>query len=284
MYPLSFSEYASAYDGSTDAAWNDYYTFGGMPLILSRENDEMKAHYLVDLFETVYLRDICDRNDIRHVDELEVLINVLASSVGSLTNPSRLQRTFKSTQNKQITDKTIKSYIDYLEEAFLVENALRFDVKGRKYIDTPLKYYYVDVGLRNALLGFREQEENHIMENVIFNELKVRGYTVDVGIVDTTETNTEGKRQKKRLEVDFIARKGNDQCYIQSTLSLSNPQKLEQERRSLVKIPDSFRKIIIVRDSIKTKHDDDGIITMGLFDFLLNQDSLSRPSMHSVGT
>jgi len=275
MYPLSFSEYAPAHNGSTDAAWNDYYTFGGMPLILSRENDEMKAQYLATLFDTVYLRDICDRNDIRHVDELEILINVLASSVGSLTNPSKLQRTFKSTQNKHITDKTIKTYIDYLEEAFLVENALRFDVKGRKYIDTPLKYYFVDVGLRNARLGFRQQEESYIMENVIFNELKVRGYSVDVGVVDTTETNTEGKRQKKRLEVDFIARKGNDQCYIQSTLSLSSPQKLEQERRSLIKIPDSFRKTIVVRDSIKMKRDDDGIVTMGLFDFLLNQDSLS---------
>ena len=272
--PLCFAEFTSAYPGSVEDAWKDYYTFGGMPLILSREDDEMKTQYLNTLFSTVYLRDICDRNNISHVDELEVLISFLASSVGSLTNPSKLEKTFKSTQNRHITDKTIKTYIDYLEEAFLVDSAQRFDVKGRKYTDTPLKYYFVDVGLRNARLEFRQQEENHIMENIIFNELKVRGYSVDVGVVITTETNAEGKRQKKRLEVDFIAKSGNNQCYIQSALSMADPAKAVAEMRSLIKIPDSFRKYIIVRDNIKTKRDDHGIVTMGLFDFLLNQDCL----------
>jgi len=272
--PLSFFEYASVYDGTVTKAWKDYYTFGGMPLILSRENDEMKAQYLTRLFDTVYLRDICERNDIRHDREFEVLIDFLASSIGSLTNPAKLQKTFKSTQNKHLTDKTIKTYIDYLEEAFLLRGAQRFDVKGRKYIDTPLKYYFVDVGLRNARLGFRQQEESHLLENVIFNELNIRGYSVDVGVVDITETSTEGKRQKKRLEVDFIARSGSDQCYIQSTLSVADSQKVKQEKRSLIKIPDSFRKYVITGDDIKTKRDENGIVTLGLFDFLLDQNSL----------
>ena len=274
VYPLCFAEYTSVYSGSTDVAWKDYYTFGGMPLILSRKDDEMKAQYLNTLFDTVYLNDICDRNDIRHLVELETLVSILASSVGSLTNPFKLEKTFKSTQNKHITDKTIKTYIDYLEEAFLLESVQRYDVKGRKYVDTPIKYYFVDVGLRNARLGFRQQEENHIMENIIFNELKVRGYSVDVGVVDITETNKEGRRQKKQLEVDFIARRGNDQCYIQSVLSMADTEKTEREKRSLLKIPDSFRKYIIVGENIKTKRDGNGIVTMGLFDFLLNQDSL----------
>jgi predicted AAA+ superfamily ATPase len=274
VYPLCFSEYVSAYNGGIDAAWKDYYTFGGMPLVVSREDDEMKAAYLSNLLDTVYLRDICERNNVRHIDELDALINVLASSTGSLTNPSKLQKTFKSTQNNPITDKTIKTYIDYLEDAFLLKSAQRFDVKGRKYIGTPLKYYFVDVGLRNARLGFRQQEENHIMENVIFNELKVRGYTVDIGVVDTTETDTEGKRRAKRLEVDFVARRGNDQCYIQSAFFLADPAKSAQEKRPLEKIPDSFRKYVIVGDNIKAKRDNNGILTMGLLDFLLNQDSL----------
>ncbi len=274
VYPLCFSEYASAYDGDIVSAWKDYYVFGGMPLILSREDDEMKAEYLNGLFDTVYLRDICERNGVRHIDELDALVSILASSIGSLTNPSKLQKTFKSTQNNPLTDKTIKTYIEYLEEAFLLSSAQRYDVKGRKYIDTPLKYYFVDVGLRNARLGFRQQEENHIMENIMFNELRVRGYLVDVGVVDITESDAEGKRHKKRLEIDFIARRGSYQCYIQSAFSIPDPAKAEQEKRSLRKIPDSFEKYVIVGDNIKTKRDDSGIVTMGLFDFLLDQDSL----------
>jgi predicted AAA+ superfamily ATPase len=274
VYPLCFSEYASAYNGDADSAWKDYYTFGGMPLVLSREDDEMKAEYLNGLFDTVYLRDICERNGVRHIDELDALVSILASSIGSLTNPSKLQKTFKSTQSNPITDKTIKTYIDYLKEAFLLDSAQRYDVKGRKYIDTPFKYYFADVGLRNARLGFRRQEENHIIENIIFNELKVRGYSVDVGVVDITESGAEGKRHKRRLEIDFVARRGSYQCYIQSAFSIPDSAKEEQEKRSLRKIPDSFGKYVVVGDNIKTKRDDSGIVTVGLFDFLLDQDSL----------
>ena len=274
VYPLCFSEYFAASGGSVKQAWKDYYTFGGMPLVTYREGDDMKVGYLVNLFKEVYLRDICERNSIKHEADLEALIDILASSIGSLTNPSKLQRTFKSGRSSAITDKTIKTYIDYLEEAFLLESAHRYDVKGKKYIDTPLKYYFVDIGLRNARLSFRQQEENHIMENVIYNELRVRGFSVDVGIVDITETGSDGKRQQKRLEVDFIARKGNAITYIQSAYAVSNDLKETQEKRSLSKIPDFFNKIIIVNDDIKMKRDKEGIVTMGLFDFLLNPESL----------
>jgi len=276
VYPLCFSEYVSSYKGSTNQAWKDYYTFGGMPIILSREEDDLKADYLSNLFKEVYLRDICERNNIRHEDDFDAVVDILASSIGALTNPSKLQRSFRSVRRSAITDKTIKSYIDYLEDAFLIQAVQRYDVKGKKYIETPLKYYFVDVGLRNARLNFRQQEENHIMENVIYNELRVRGYSVDIGIVDTTETNTAGRRQQKRLEVDFIARRGNDQTYIQSAFSVAGEDKETQEIRSLNKISDSFRKYIIIRDDIKTKRDENGIVTMGLFDFLLNPDSLSK--------
>ena len=275
IYPLCFSEYFSASGVSVSQAWKDYYTFGGMPLITYREEDEMKVDYLANLFKEVYLRDICERNKIRHAADLETLMDILASSIGSLTNPSKLQRAFKSGRNSTITDKTIKTYIDYFEEAFLLESAHRYDVKGKKYIETPQKYYFVDIGLRNVRLNFRQQEENHIMENVLYNELKVRGHSVDVGIVDTTETDENGKRRQKRLEVDFIARKGNTKVYIQSTFAMDSDTKEAQEKRSLQKIPDSFKKLIIVYGDIKPKRDESGIITMGLFDFLLNPDSLN---------
>ena len=235
----------------------------------------MKVDYLTNLFKEVYLRDICERNKIKHETDLETLIDILASSIGSLTNPSKLQRSFKSGRNNTITDKTIKTYIDYLEESFLLESAHRYDVKGKNYIETPLKYYFVDVGLRNARLNFRQQEENNIMENVIYNELKVRGFSVDVGIVETTETGADCKRRQKRLEVDFIARKGNAVTYIQSVYAMEKDQKVEQEKRSLQKIPDFFNKLIVVYGDIKAKRDEQGIVTMGLFDFLLNPDSLS---------
>jgi predicted AAA+ superfamily ATPase len=275
VYPLCFSEYFTASGGSVGEAWKDYYTFGGMPLITYRDGDDMKVSYLANLFKEVYLRDICDRNKIKHEADLETLIDILASSIGSLTNPSKLQRTFKSGRNSALTDKTIKVYIDYLVEAFLLEPVHRYDVKGKKYIETPIKYYFVDVGLRNVRLNFRQQEENHIMENVIYNELKVRGYSVDIGIVDTTETGANGKRQQKQLEVDFIALKGNAKTYIQAVYAIGSDSKEAQEKRSLQKIPDSFNKLIIVNDDIKTKRDERGIVTMGLFDFLLSPNSLS---------
>ena len=270
IYPLSFSEYSSVYKGSMNQAWNDYYTFGGMPLVLSRDSDEMKADYLSNLFKEVYLRDICARNNLRHEADLETLVDILASGIGSLTNPTKLSRSFKSGRNSTITDKTIKTYIDYLEDSFILTAAQRYDVKGKKYIETPLKYYFTDVGLRNVRLNFRQQEENHIMENIVHNELLYRGFSVDVGVVDITETDADGKRHQKRLEVDFIARKGSEQIYIQSAYVVGDGKKEDAEKRSLIKIPDSFRKFVIVKDDIKSKRDDNGIVTIGLFEFLLN--------------
>lgn len=274
--PLSFSEYLPAHGGTRQQAWEDYYTFGGMPLVLSQADEVAKTDYLKSLFDAVYLRDICDRHHLRHDDDLDTLVDILASATGSLTNPHRLENTFKNVQNKTVTDKTLKTYLDYLADAFLIEDALQYDIRGRKHIDSPRKYYFSDVGLRNARLGFREQDENHIMENVVYNELRVRGYSVDVGVVDVTETREGGKRMRKRLEVDFVARRGNDQCYIQSAFALPTAEKAEQETRSLRKTGDSFRKYVIVGDSIKAKRDNDGIVTMGLLDFLLDPESLNR--------
>ena len=236
----------------------------------------MKAGYLKAQLDSVYLRDVCDRNGVRHEDDLGRILDVLASAAGSLTNPSRIANTFSSAGKHGVTNKTVTTYIDYLEDAFLVEEAQRFDIKGRKYIDTPLKYYFTDVGLRNARLGFRQQEENHIMENVLFNELLSRGYSVDVGVVNSTELGSDGKRHRKQLEIDFVARKGDDQCYIQSAFALGDEAKVDQEMRPLIKVDDSFRKFVVVKDDIKIKRDNRGIVTMGLFDFLLDEGSLLR--------
>lgn len=269
--PLSFAEYNSVYDGSVSQAWKDYYTYGGLPLILTREDDEMKAEYLLSLLKKVYISNIVDRNKIRNESELEELVNILASSVGSLTNPAKLSRTFKCVKNSKITEKTIKKYLGYLTDAFLMDKAVRYDVKGKRYIETPSKYYFTDIGIRNAQLNFRQQEENHIMENIIFNELKIRGYRVDVGVVEIVETNDEGKRVQKGLEIDFVATKGNNKYYIQSAFDMPNESK---EKKSLLKTKDSFKKIIVVKDDIKLKRDDSGITTMSIFDFLLNENSL----------
>ncbi len=274
VYPLSFAEYVSVYDGSISQAWKDYYTYGGLPLILSRNDDEMKAEYLTTLLEKVYISDIVERNKVKNEDELEELVNILASSVGSLTNPSKLVKTFRSVKQSKITDKTVKKYLGFLTDAFLLDKAKRFDVKGKKYIETPSKYYFTDIGIRNARLNFRQQEENHIMENIIFNELKIRGYRVDVGLVEIVETNDEGKKVQKGLEIDFIATKGNNKYYIQSAFDMPNEAKEKQEKKSLLKTKDSFKKIIVVKDDIKLKRDDSGITTMGIFDFLLNENSL----------
>ena len=274
VYPLSFAEYLSAYEGSVSQAWKDYYTYGGLPLILTRTDDEMKAEYLTTLLDKVYISDIVERNKVRNESELDELVNILASSVGSLTNPSKLVRTFASVKQSKITNKTVKKYLDYLTDAFLMDKALRYDVKGKKYIETPTKYYFVDVGIRNAKLNFRQQEENHIMEKIIFNELKLRGYRVDVGLVEVVETADNGKRVQKGLEIDFIATRGNNKYYIQSAFEMSTEEKVQQEKRSLQKVNDSFKKIVIVKDDIKLKRDDYGITTMGIFDFLLNENSL----------
>ena len=274
MYPLSFREFSSAYPDSEEYAWEDYYTYGGLPLILTRETDEEKAEYLIYLFQKVYLSDIIDRHKIRNREELDELVDILASAVGSLTNPLKLSKTFKSVKNKNISDKTLKKYIDYLTDAFLVSKAVRYDIKGRKYIGSPTKFYFEDVGLRNARLNFRQTEENHIMENIIYNELRIRGYRVDVGLVEVFGKNSENKTEKKHLEVDFVATKGSEKYYIQSAFAMPTDEKRKQEERPLNAIGDSFKKIIVVKDNIKPRRDEMGIVTMGIRRFLLNKNSL----------
>jgi len=274
IYPLCFSEFFTVFDGVWDDAWNEYYTFGGLPYVVLLQSAEEKTRYLVSLFRETYIKDIVERNRIRNDSELEELINVVSSSVGSLTNPQKLSDTFKSKKRVSLSAPTIKQYLDYLQEAFIIDKALRYDIKGRKYINTPSKYYFTDVGLRNARLGFRQQEENHIMENIIFNELKVRGYLVDVGVVDMLEKKDDGKYISKPVEVDFIANQGSKRYYVQSAFTLPTEEKRIQEERPLLGIKDYFKKIIVVKDNIMLKRDDNGVVTMGIKDFLLNQDSL----------
>ena len=275
IYPLSFREYSSAYKGTADEAWDDYVTYGGLPLILSRETPEEKSDYLMSLFQKVYLSDIIDRHKVRNREELDELVDILASAAGSLTNPLKLANTFKSIKKKTLSDKTLKKYIDYLTDAFLVSKAVRYDVKGRKYIGSPAKYYFEDVGLRNARLNYRQTEENHIMENIIYNELRIRGYHVDVGIIEQFGKNSENKTTKKRLEIDFVAARGSEKIYIQSAFAMTTPEKRMQEERPLNAIGDSFRKIIIVRDNIKARRNEQGIVTIGVRHFLMDENSLS---------
>lgn len=275
IYTLSFREFVSVYDGSLDEAWDEYFNYGGLPLILSMETVEDKIEYLTSLFQKVYLSDIVERNKVRNKDELDELVDILASAIGSLTNPSKLAKTFKSVKGKVISDKTLKTYIDYLIDAFLISKAKRFDIKGKRYIGSPAKYYFEDIGLRNARLNFRQVEITHIMENIIYNELRIRGYKVDVGLVEHYSTGKDGKRQKKQLEVDFVATKGSEKYYIQSAFAMNNEEKIAQEQRSLVRISDSFKKIIIVADNIKVRRNEEGITTMGLRNFLLDENSLN---------
>ncbi|MBQ3015585.1 MAG: ATP-binding protein [Clostridia bacterium] len=274
VYPLSFREFMSVYEGTVDEGWDDYFNYGGLPLVLSCPTPEEKSEYLISQFKKVYLSDLIDRHKIRNADEFDELLDVLASAIGSLTNPLKLANTFKSVKRKTISDKTLKKYLDYLIDAFLVSRAKRYDVKGRKYINSPAKYYFEDVGLRNARLEFRQNEENHIMENIIYNELRIRGFRVDVGLVEHYGKDGEGKSTKKQLEVDFVATKGSKKYYIQSAFSMSDPEKIEQEQRSLKSIKDSFKKIIVVRDNIKVRRNDYGIVTMGICNFLLDENSL----------
>ena len=275
IYPLSFREYCSVYQGSADEAWDDYFTYGGLPLILSRKTAEEKAEYLMSLFQKVYLSDIIDRHKVRNQEELDELVDILASAVGSLTNPLKLANTFKSVKKKNISDKTLKKYMDYLMDAFLVSKAVRYDIKGRKYIGSPAKFYFEDVGLRNARLNFRQMEENHIMENIIYNELRIRGYHVDVGLVEQFGKNSENKTTKKQLEVDFVVTRGSEKYYIQSAFAMNTEGKQEQEERPLNAIGDSFKKIIVVRDNIKVRRNDMGIVTIGIRNFLLDENSLN---------
>lgn len=274
MYPLTYSEFMSVYDGEKQEGWRDYVLFGGIPLVLGFETADQKSDYLKSLFEETYISDITGRNNIRNKAELEELLNILSSAIGSLTNPSKLSATFKSVKNKTISKETIIKYIDYLKDSFLIDSAIRYDIKGKKYINTPSKYYFTDLGLRNARLNFRQVEETHVMENIIFNELKVRGYNVDVGVVVMNEVDKNGKKIRKQLEVDFVCNKGSKRFYIQSAYALPDKEKMEQEQRSLVNIGDGFKKIIITKDAVAPLYNDEGILVMSVYDFLLNPDSM----------
>ena len=274
IHPLSFSEYCSVFQGSRDEAWQEYFTYGGLPQTLSMNSDEQKVDYLRNLFETTYIKDIKERNKIRHKTEMGVLLDILASATGSLTNPLKLSNTFHSKRGVPFPESTIARYCKYLENAFLINKSVRYDIKGKGYIDTPFKYYYEDVGLRNARLNFRQQDENHIMENIVYNELRYRGFSVDVGVVEIREKQPNGKLERKQLEIDFVANSGSRRYYVQSAFSMSSPDKEAQEKRPFLRFNDSFKKIILVRDNIKVRRDENGIVTMGLLDFLLMPNSL----------
>lgn len=274
MYPLTYSEFMSVYDGDKQEGWRDYVLFGGIPLVLGFETADQKSDFLKSLFEETYISDITGRNNIRNKAGLEELLNILSSAIGSLTNPSKLSATFKSVKNKTISKDTIIKYIDYLKDSFLIDSAMRYDIKGKKYINTPSKYYFTDLGLRNARLNFRQVEETHAMENIIFNELKVRGYNVDVGVVVMNEVDKNGKKIRKQLEVDFVCNKGSKRFYIQSAYALPDKEKMEQEQRSLVNIGDGFKKIIITKDAVAPLYNEEGILVMSVYDFLLNPDSM----------
>lgn len=270
VFPLSFSEYVEAFKGDKQDAWNEYVLYGGLPLVLSKKTDEEKSKYLKDLFDQTYIKDIIERNNIQRVDILDAVINMLASSVGSLTNPKKIYDTFLSNGEKGISSNTVNSYIKYIEDSFIVNKSDRYDVKGKKYIQTPQKYYFSDIGLRNARLNFRQQEENHIMENIIYNELIVRGYNVDVGVVEVRDEN----KNRKQLEIDFVCNLGNRRYYVQSALNLDTREKTIQEERPLMNINDNFKKIIVVKDNMKHWITEEGILVVGIQEFLLNKNSL----------
>lgn len=274
IYPLTFKEFMQVYDGDVYHGWADYAVYGGLPLTVTMQTEEQKISYLTKLFEETYLKDIIERYHIEKTQELEDLVNILASAVGSLTNPPRIQATFKSATRSSISLNTLRQYIEYLEDAFIINKANRYNVKGRKYIGTPLKYYFEDVGLRNARLGFRQVEENHLMENVIYNELRSRGYSVDVGAIEKRGKNEDGKDIKKQLEIDFVANLGSRRYYIQSAFSMPTEEKRDQEKASLLHVNDSFKKIIVVKDVINVTRDEYGITTMSIYDFLLKENSL----------
>ncbi len=274
VYPLSYAEFSSAYTGKPQNAWREYVTYGGMPLILSLDTHEEKSKYLKDLFTKTYIKDVVERHDIRNGTEvIEDLLNIVSSSIGSLTNPNKLSNTFASEKQLHITSETIETYLGYFVDAFLLRQSLRYDVKGKKYLKTPLKYYFTDIGLRNARLNFRQQEEGHIMENILYNDLIRRGYDVDVGVVEYN-TRNEDKKIRKQLEVDFIINRGNQRYYIQSALSVSDSEKQKQETESLLHIPDSFKKIVVVKDNIEPLYDENGILYIGVEQFLLEGTAL----------
>lgn len=274
IYPLTFKEFMEAYDGDMYRGWAEYVVYGGLPLTVTMKTEEQKISYLTNLFKETYLKDIIERHNIEKTQELEDLINILASAIGSLTNPPKIEATFKSTIQSTISLNTIRQYIEHLEDAFIINKANRYNVKGRKYIGTPLKYYFEDVGLRNARLGFRQVEETHLMENIIYNELRSRGYSVDVGVVEKRGIAEDGKEYRNQLEIDFVANLGSKRYYIQSAFSIPTEEKRIQEKASLVNVNDSFKKIIVVKDVVNITRDEDGITTMSIYDFLLKENSL----------
>ena len=274
IYPLSFAEFYAAFDGDYDDAWNEYMIYGGLPQVAGFSVERQKAEYLKNMFANVYIKDVVERNKIQNVDELGTLVDILASVIGTPTNPTKISNTFKSERGINYSNKTISNHIDYLTEAFLISKAERYNIKGRKYVGANLKYYFSDVGLRNARLNFRQQEPTHIMENIVYNELLVRGYNVDVGIVEVFASNSEGKRVHKQLEVDFVVNQGSKRYYIQVAYDMTSEEKQAQELNSLRNIPDSFKKIVIVNGTKKPWRNDEGFVIMGMKYFLLNVDSL----------
>ena len=274
LTPLSFKEFFDYSKLDFDEAWNEYSMYGGMPYLLMCKTDQQKIQYLDSLFKETYIKDIVNRNAIRNTDVLEDVLNIVASSVGSLTNPNKLSNSFKTLKNINVAPNTIKEYLDYCIDSFLIQKAYRYDVKGKKYIDTPLKYYFTDIGLRNIRLGFRQQEETHIMENIIYNELITRGYQVDVGVVEISEKNENNNFVRKQLEVDFVCNLGYERIYIQSALNIDDIVKKEQEEKSLIKIYDNFRKIIVVKENIRKWKDENGILIIGLKEFLTCPESI----------
>lgn len=275
MYPLSFAEFMSVYPGTKQDGWNEYMLYGGIPLVLEFTTPDQKIAFLKSLFEETYISDIVGRHNIRNKAELEELLNILSSAIGSLTNPQKLSATFQTVKKKKISNSTIKRYIDYLCDSFLIDSAIRYDVKGKKYIDTPVKYYFTDMGLRNARLNFRQIEETHSMENIIFNELKMRGFNVDVGVIMQYETNEKGSNIRKQLEIDFVCNQGSKRYYIQSAYAIPDQAKMEQEQKSLMLTGDFFKRMIITKDTPAPYYNESGVLIMNVYDFLLNENSLS---------
>lgn len=276
MYPLSFAEFMSVYQGTKQDGWNEYMLYGGIPLVLELTTPDQKSTFLKSLFEETYISDIVGRHNIRNKAELEELLNILSSAIGSLTNPEKLSATFRTVKKKKISNSTIKRYIDYLCDSFLIDGAIRYDVKGKKYIDTPVKYYFTDMGLRNARLNFRQLEETHSMENIIFNELKMRGFNVDVGVIVQYDTNEKGNSIRKQLEIDFVCNQGSKRYYIQSAYAIPDQAKMEQKQRSLMLTGDFFKRIIITKDAPAPYYNESGMLIMSVYDFLLNENSLEN--------
>ena len=274
MHPLSFAEFMSVYQGTKQDGWNEYMLYGGIPLVLEFTTPDQKIAFLKSLFEETYISDIVGRHHIRNKAELEDLLNILSSTIGSLTNPEKLSATFQTVKKKKISTSTLRRYIDYLCDSFLIDSAIRYDVKGKKYIDTPVKYYFTDMGLRNARLNFRQIEETHSMENIIFNELKMRGFNVDVGVIVQYDTNENGNSIRKQLEIDFVCNQGSKRYYIQSAYAIPDQDKMEQEQRSLMLTGDFFKRLIITKDTPAPYYNESGVLIMSVYDFLLNQNSL----------